>query len=311
MTNTKTFISGCDANYFPMLLEWVHSVRAHPQSAEFDICIMNTGLTHEQVQILQPLVTEVKTPDWPCELPEWKIRGREYLKSCVCRPFIPTLFPGYDVYMWMDADMWVQDWRAIDLYITGAQRDALAITTQSDRAYMRQIRVKWLGRLPWKIRGFYFTNAIKAFGFKTAKAILPFNVLNAGSFAMKGNAPHWKRWQELVLKALKKGKIFTAEQLTLGMLTYLEDYPVEILPAWTQWLCENKPLWDESSQQFVETFLPNEPIGIIHVSGYDKMRVDRSESTQIKTTDGQTVNMSFRYQDYDGETQKALTRKAA
>ncbi|HCQ70834.1 MAG: hypothetical protein CL570_01690 [Alphaproteobacteria bacterium] len=305
--NKQTFVSGCDSNYFPMLLEWVHSVRAHKQSKDFDICIMNTGLTEEQCNILKPLVTHVKTPDWPCDLPEYKIRGREYLKSCVCRPFIPNLFPDYETYMWMDADMWVQDWRAIDLYMTGASRGCLSITTQSDRAYLRQIRIKWLGNLPWKVRGFYFTNALNAFGFKTAKKILPYNVLNAGSFAMRGDSPHWKRWQELLLQALKKGKIFTAEQLTLGMLTYLEDYPVEILPAWTQWLCENKPLWDEEKSIFVETFLPNEPIGIIHVSGYDEMRVDRRVTTPIKTVDGKVIDKTFRYMGYDGENQTPLS----
>ena len=124
---------------------------------------------------------------------------------------------------------------------------------------------------------------------------------------MRSDAPHWKRWQELLLQALKKGKIFTAEQLTLGMLTYLEDYPVEILPAWTQWLCENKPLWDEEKGIFVETFLPNEPIGIIHVSGYDEMRVDRRVTTPIKTVDGKVIDKTFRYMGYDGENQTPLS----
>ncbi len=295
MGNKVTFISGCDANYYPLLKEWLASVRRFEQSKDFDICIMNTGLTDAQVAELEPLVTAVKTPEWPCKLPEWKIRGREYLKSCVCRPFIPELFPGYDHYIWMDADTWVQDWRAINLYLEGSRRGALTITTQSDRAYMRQIRVKWLGRVPWKIRGFYFSNALKAFGFKTAKDLLPFNVLNAGAFSMPGNAPHWKRWQALVLKALENGKIFTAEQLTLGMMVYLENYKVEILPAWTQWLCENKPFWDADTQLFIEPFLPNEPIGIMHVSGYDEMRLDPSITTDVQTPEGKIIQKSFRF----------------
>lgn len=295
MTNDIIFISGCDANYYPLLREWITSVRAHKQGKDIPIGIMNTGLTEDQVRELTPLVTHIVTPDWPCDLPEWKIRGREYLKSCVCRPFIPKLFPGYKNYMWMDADIWVQDWRAIDLYLTGAARGALSITTQSDRAYKRQIRVKWLGRWPWKIRGFYFTNALAAFGFKTAQKILPYNVLNAGAFALPADAPHWNRWQELLLQALKKGKIFTAEQLTLGMLTYLDDYKVEILPAWTQWLCENKPFWDESQNKFIEPYLPHETIGLMHVSGFDDMRLDKNITTDIKTLKGKTIQKSLRY----------------
>ena len=92
MTSDKTktaFISSADANYYPMLLEWVHSIRRFPQSAGMDICILNAGLTDQQVQRLKDEGCIVKEAQWPCDLPAYKIRGREYLKSCICRPFIP------------------------------------------------------------------------------------------------------------------------------------------------------------------------------------------------------------------------------
>jgi hypothetical protein len=305
MTNAKTFVSGCDSNYFPILMEWLHSVRSFPQSKDFDICILDAGLKPEQIEILIPLVNHIVNPDWPDKIARHKLKG-EYLKACVCRPFIPQMFPGYETYIWMDADTWLQDWRAIDLYLEGANRGKLAITVQADRCYKKQIRVKWLGALPLKIRGFYYSNALKAFGTKTAKELLPYQVLNAGAFALSSDAPHWARWQELVVEAIKRGKVFTAEQLTLGMITYLEDYPVEILPAWTQWLCEFTPYWDEDKMRFVETFLPHEPLGIVHLSGLDKIRLDRSIETEFQTLKGGKIKKSFRYQGYNGETQKPI-----
>lgn len=298
--NTKTFVSGCNANYFPLLLEWVHSVRSFEESADFDICIMNTGLTDAQVKQLEPLVTQIETPDWPCDLPALKTRGRDYLKSCVCRPFIPQIFPGYETYMWMDADTWIQNWNSINLFMQGAERKKITLTGQVDRAYPRAMRVKWLGTWPWKVRGFYFSNALKAFDFKTAKALLPYHVLLAGAFAMHKDAPHWQRWQELVIQAMTKGKVFTAEQVSLGKLCYLEGYEYEILPGWSHWLCEFKPLWDKDTQQFVEPYLPHLPIGILHISGFDEMRLDRSVTTEFKTTDGKTIQKSYRYPDLDG-----------
>ena len=300
--NKTTFVSGCDANYFPILIEWIHSVRAFKESKDMDICIMDGGLSEEQIEKLKPYAAQIVKPDWPANIPAYKIRGRDYLKCCVCRPFIPKIFPGYDQYIWMDADTWLQSWEAIPLYQEGARRKKLAITAQVDRAYPRQIRLKWLGRLPWKVRGFYYTNALKAFGFKTAQKLLPYNVLNAGAFAMDADAPHWLRWQELVVEALQKGKVFTAEQLTLGMITYLEDYPVEILPAWTQWLCENKPIWDEDKNVFVEPYLPHKTLSIVHMSGWDDMRLDRSLTTKFKTLAGNSIEKSYRYQGFDGET---------
>ncbi len=297
-----TFVSGADHNYFPLLLEWIHSVRACPESADMDICILDSGLKPEQLVRLVPLATAIHKPDWPCSIPLHKIRGREYLKSCVCRPFIPDYFPGYDTYIWMDADTWIQNWRGVDLFLQGAARGRIALTGQVDRAYPRQIRVKWLGPWPWKVRGFYFSNALKAFGFQTARALLPYHVLLAGAFALRADAPHWARWQALVKQAVKNGKVFTAEQLSLGVMCYLEGFEYEILPGWAHWLCEFKPCYDETTGRFVEPFLPHEELGILHLSGFDEMRLDRSLTTDFRTPDGKTVNLSYRYPDFDGET---------
>ncbi len=296
-----TFVSGSDHNYFPMLLEWIHSIRSFPQSRGMDICILDAGLKPEQVEQLRPLVAKIHKPDWPCPIPDSKIRGREYLKSCVCRPFINEYFPGYDVYFWMDADTWVQNWSSIDLFLQGADRRKITLTAQVDRSYPRQLRVKWLGRWPWKVRGFYFSNAVKAFGFQKAKELLPYYVLLAGAFALHAEAPHWKRWQELVRQAVAKGKVFTAEQLTLGILCYLEGFSCEVLPAWCHWLCQFKPLWNEETGKFVEPFLPHHELGILHLSGYDEMRLDRSLTTDFQTPEGKTVSLSYRYPAFDGE----------
>ncbi len=302
MTKT-TFVSSADSNYFPMLIEWVHSVRSFKESADMDICIMNAGMTEAQLDDLRPHVTKIVEAEWPCPIPEHKIRGREYLKACVARPFIPDYFPEYDMYFWMDADTWVQSWRGVELFLEGGQRKKITLTGQVDRAYPRAVRVKWLGRWPWKVRGFYFSNALRAFDFKTAKALLPYHVLLAGAFCMHKDAPHWKRWQELVVQAIGKGKVFTAEQVSLGKMCYLENYEFEILPGWSHWLCEFKPLWDEQKGCFVEPFLPHNELGILHLSGFDEMRVNRSVTTDFKTLGGGTVEMSYRYPDFDGEAE--------
>ena len=295
-------VSSADHNYFPMLLEWVHCIRSFPESKDMDICIMNSGMKPEQVERLRPLVTTIVDPDWPCPIPAHKIRGREYLKACVARPFMKNYFSGYDLYFWMDADTWVQNWEAVELFITGGMRKKITLTGQVDRAYPRQIRVKWLGSWPWKVRGFYFSNARRAFGFKTAKKLMPYHVLLAGAFCLHKDAPHWDRWQELVKTAVKRGKVFTAEQLSLGIMCYLEGYEYEILPGWVHWLCEFKPLWDTEKEKWVEPFLPHHEIGILHLSGFDEMRVNRSVTTDFKTLQGGVIEKNYRYPVFDGET---------
>lgn len=302
MTEKIAFISGGDANYFPLILEWIHSVQRFPQSKDIDICILDAGLEDAQVQKLVDMGIKVVKAEWPCPIPAHKIRGREYFKACVCRPFLPKFFPGYDIYFWMDSDTWVQDWHGVDLFLQGARHGKMSVTSQTDRAYPKGMRVKFLGAWPWKLRGFYYTNARKAFGLNMAKKMFGYHMILAGAFCLRADAPHWERWQYWIKKALKRGKVFTAEQLSLGIILLLEDMPKEILPAWAHWLCEFKPLWDEKNRQWVEPYLPNNPLSILHLSGFDEMRVKRSETTDYKTLhNGETVQLSYRYPDFDGE----------
>lgn len=294
-------VSSADSKYFPMLCEWAHSIRRCPQSRDMDICVLDVGLRPEQVAALAPLVTTIKPADWPKALPAWKVRGRDWLRACINRPFLREYFPGYDYYLWMDADTWVQDWEAPALFLEGAKTGKLAIVPQADRAWPKGMRLSWLGPLPWKPRGFYWTNARKAFSLKTAQRLFPHHVLNAGVFCLRADAPHWEAWQQLILRALNRGKIFTAEQLTLGMCVHLDGLPAELLPAWCNWLCEVPPLWDAEQSAFVEPFLPRHKIGIVHLSGRDAMRVDRSVTDRFATVQGGTTDMSLRAPFFDGE----------
>ncbi len=298
-TAKTAIVTGCDHKYYPMLRELIHSIKSFPQSQGMDIVILDAGLTAEQRRELKPLVQDIREPEWPAAIPARKIRGRTFLKACVCRPFLPEIFPGYETYFWLDADTWIQSWAGPEWLLKGAESGKISLAGQVDRGYPRAARVKWLWRWPWKVRSFYFSNANRAFGFGTAKALLPCHVLQAGAFVLRADAPHWKRWQELAVQAVKKGKIFTAEQLSLGVLCHREGYEFEMLPAWTHWLCEFKPLWDPQKGMFVEPFLPRMELGIIHLSGLDEMRLDRGVTTDFRTTDGRIVHKSYRYPQFD------------
>lgn len=301
--NSKiALISSSDSNYYAMLREWVHSIRRFPESQGMDICILDAGMTEDQHKEISKDVTKVISPDWPRKLSNNRIKGREFCKACVNRPFLRDLFPGYDYYLWMDADTWVQDWRAIEFFLEGASRNKISLTGSMDRSYPKGMRIKWLGMWPFKASSFYMSNARKAFGMAMAKKPSPFHNLSARAFCLHKDAPHWDKWQEIILKALEKGNVFTAEQLSLGVMLHIEKFPVEILPSYMHWFCEHKLLWDEDRKIFVEPYLPHEPIGILHLAGHDKMRVDRSVLINLETTEGKAISYTYRYPYFNGET---------
>ena len=61
------------------------------------------------------------------EVPDFKIKGREWLKSQVSRAFFPKYFPNYEKYLWIDCDAWVNDWQTIELYFKACDNNKLGI----------------------------------------------------------------------------------------------------------------------------------------------------------------------------------------
>ena len=140
----NVIISLADANYFELLDELVNSIKRFRESANTAICILDAGLTDEQKQKLSSKVDEIKSADWDIEVPSFKVKGREWLKSQVSRAFLPKYFPGYEKYLWIDADAWVNSWGAIELYFKGCENNKLSIATSADRAYGRVLRAEWV-----------------------------------------------------------------------------------------------------------------------------------------------------------------------
>ncbi len=294
-------VSGCDANFYPLLRELIASIRQFEKADACDICVLDAGLLESQLSELSQLARHVRAPKWPAEISAKRYTGKDYLKACVCRPFINQLFPEYDMYVWLDADTWVQDWTAVEMFIEGAKSaEAIAITNGADRAYSKPVRVSWLGNWPRKIKNFYSSNGHCVFGAKFARQMVEKYVLSAGCFALHKSAPHWHRWQTLVVQAANKGKLFPAEQLALGKMIHQEGYKAQLLPAYMHWLCACKPMWDNDRKLFVEPFLPHEPLGVLHLSGVDHLRAYRSATTDIAALDGTIVHMNYRYAGFDG-----------
>ena len=141
--------SGADRRYFPLLRDTVLSVQSlHRDTA---IGILDFGLAPKHREWLAGRVSHLIQPGWDFDFPD-RERTPETRKAQLSRPFLRRHFPGYETYLWIDADAWVQDWRAVELYLAAAGRDKLAITPEIDRAYKRHYkRPKIFGwTLSWK-----------------------------------------------------------------------------------------------------------------------------------------------------------------
>ena len=294
----NVIISLADANYFELVNELVDSIKNHKQSENVAICIMDAGLKNEQIEILDKKVDIIKKAEWDIEVSSSKVKDREWLKSQVSRAFLPRYFPGYDKYLWIDADAWVNSWYAIELYFKGCDDKKLAIATSADRAYGRVLRADWFFRSFARIKSQNYKHA-KSSGFseKIAREVALKPHLNIGVFALQTNAPHWEVWQKNLKKALSSGKIWGSEQIAMNITIYSDKLDVEILPAYCNWTLIEALKFDEKGNTLVEPYLPNHEIGIVHFAGKnnDEIRNNKEFVSKIQTTEGRVIEKKLRF----------------
>ena len=102
-------------------------------------------------------------------------------------------------------------------------------------------------------------------------------------------------------KTLKAGNIFGSEGLAINMSVYINDLETEFLPLNCNWITSNLlPKYDEANNLFVEPYLPNYKIGIMHLAAgiWDNkkdMRIDSSVKIQIQTLENKTILKSLRF----------------
>ena len=300
----NVIVSLADANYYPLLDELINSIKRFKDSENIAICILDAGLTEEQKKNLSSKVDEIKSAEWDIEVPDYKVKGKEWLKSQVSRAFLPNYFPNYKKYLWIDCDAWVNDWKCIELYFKACENGKLGITQTIGPGYKITSKVNWLfGKLAI-IKSQNFKHAVKSkIGFDKARKLAFAPHINIGVFSMEKNSKGWKSWQDNLFQTLKAGNIFGSEGLAINMSVYIDNLETEFLPLNCNWITSNLlPKYDEENQTFVEPFLPNYKIGIIHLAagiwknGKD-MRTDKSIEIEIKSLKNNKILKSLRYRD--------------
>tara|TARA_B100000945_G_scaffold308446_1_gene298174 strand:- start:1041 stop:1952 length:912 start_codon:yes stop_codon:yes gene_type:complete len=299
-----TIVSLADSNYFDLLNELVNSILQFKESDDVDICILDAGLTDEQKTTLSKKVKQIKKAEWDIEVPGYKIGKKEWLKSQVSRAFLPKYFPGYKKYLWIDCDAWVNDWNSVELYFKACENGKLGITQTLGPGYKIMSKVKWLFGKIAVIKSQNFKHAISSkIGIDKARKLAFAPHINIGVFSLEENSNCWKSWQENLKKTLSSGKIFGSEGLAINMSVYIDNINTEFLPLNCNWIASNLlPKYNEQEKTFVEPYLPNYKIGIMHLAAgiwkdQKDMRIDKSIKIELKTLNNSTVTKSLRYLD--------------
>jgi len=298
----NVIVSLADSNYFELLNELVDSIKSFEESKDTAICILDAGLSEQQKTILSKKVDEIKSAEWDIEVPAFKVKGREWLKSQVSRAFLPKYFPNYEKFLWIDCDAWVGDWNSIELYFKACENGKLGITQTFTPGYKVMSKVSWIFGQIAVIKSQNFKHAIKSkIGINKARKLAFAPHINIGVFSLEKNSEGWNTWQKNLEQTLKSGNIFGSEQLAINMSVYINDLETEFLPHNCNWLVSNLlPKFDEEEQKFVEPYLPNHKLGIIHLAsgiwdGDKDMRLHKEVKINIKTLENNILLKSLRF----------------
>ena len=298
----NVIVSLADSNYFDLLNELIDSIKKFSASSSTAICILDAGLNENQKKILSSKVDEIKNAEWDIKVSSIKVRGKEWLKSQISRAFLPNYFSNYEKYLWIDCDAWVNDWSSIELYFKACENGKLGITQTLGPGYKIMSKVSWLfGKLAI-IKSQNFKHAISSkIGLDKARKLAFAPHINIGVFSLEKDSPCWKIWQKNLETALNSGKIFGSEGLAINMSVYIDNVETEFLPLNCNWIASNLlPKFNEQSHTFVEPYLPNYKIGIMHLAAglwenNKDMRLDKSVKIDIKTLDNKSVTKSLRF----------------
>ena len=301
--NEKAIVTLSDSNYYPLLTELINSIKKYKQSEEIKICILDAGLSSEQIRFLEKQVYSIKKANWDIKVPKFKVAGKEWLKSQVSRAFLPNYFPEFNKYLWIDCDAWVNSWDTVQMYFKACENGKLGITQSVGAGYRVLSKVHWLfGKLAL-IKSQNYKHAKKSgFPESTARKIAFAPHINIGVFSLEKNSKCWGVWQEILKRALLSGKVFGSEGLAMNIAVYDKNIDVEFLPLYCNWIASNVlPKYDIENKTFVEPYLPHNKIGIMHLAAgiwkeNKDMRMNKDIKINIKTVQGNQINKSLRFE---------------
>ena len=271
-------VSAADADFFAFLQEMLQSIEQvrPPGAKDVDLCVLDVGMTDAQRGIFGGRVTHIKDPGWDLDFPA-RSRTPRVLQAMFSRPFIPRHFPGYDIYIYLDADLWLQDWKVIDVLIQVARKNALAIVPEVHHAYASMYRQREGAKRALHAQfGMMYESSV-------AQWLAAMAAQNSGVFAMHRSCPGWTAWAEDLQDALMRVDPVQplVEQCSLNHAIYTGKVPFSPLAAKFNWICaEALPVWDSQRNLLCDPSIPHDPLSIIHLNDLKAMPVE------INCTDG-------------------------
>lgn len=255
-------VTAADENFAGLLRGLVGSLQQCAPGAYAALACFDLGLAPDTRSWAAQQGIHVTEPEWDLPVAAALREAQPHLRALTVRPFLPRYFPGYDTYLWIDCDAWVQDPAAVTAYVQAAATGAIAIVAHDHPAYRHTS-----GIVAWRVN-----RARAYFGAHSPAGSAAYTYWNAGVFALCAAAPHWAAWARCFAQGLAaSGGSLCCDQTALNHALAVEQLPVASLPARYNWLCHLAlPSFDPVRACFFDPLEPQSRLGVIHLTANTK-----------------------------------------
>jgi lipopolysaccharide biosynthesis glycosyltransferase len=252
---STVIVTAADEAYAPLLRDLLDSLGGYRSALGFSIAVLDLGLAPSTRSEIESRVDRVVTPSWMFKPHATFDSNPKYL-SRAARPFLADLVPGHSIYIWLDADTWVQQRQGLEWLIdAAADVDIVAVPTVHSAYALGAKDMSWLHE---RYR--------MAFGANQAVELLAQPYFNSGVMAIRAGSPLWRSFAKRFQAALDRWQgDFLSDQAVINATVVLDRLTVSRLPATANWLCHLAlPHWNVETRLLVEPAPPFNPLLIVH-----------------------------------------------
>lgn len=250
--------TAADSGYFDLLRDLVRSLRQRAQALPHVLAVLDLGLTPDQQDWLRQQGARLVEPGWDVEFPS-RSEQPGHFRSQIVRAFLPRHCPGFQTYIWLDADTWVQDGAVLHWLVQGAADGRMALVEEMHSAYKKIHDQRELSQKALLIQRYYGAADAERYGLTPS--------LNSGVFALRADAPHWAVWGQEIAALLQQDPTRFVDQMALERTIHAHRLPACYLPARANWLVSQAiPAFCPQRGMLVDPLPPHDPLWILHLA---------------------------------------------
>ena len=269
----NVIVTGSDKKYFPFLKNLVNSLEKTKALDLCDLCILDVEEESEYLNELKNLIFQKKKAKYNLNI--FFKDKKDWFKLLTERPFMQEYFPGYERYIWMDADTEVLNLEGIRNLIEATESKDLAIAPEINESYVfknTKFGIKKIFKSIYKISGWSFKNYNKYFSKDLGEDLFFKPLFNNGVFCLRSESKIWDLWKIEYQSALNKAKSsygIKTDQLSLNKIIYDNFSKISTLDATNNWIISKSEYALKHANSFFTPSFPNRKINIFHYTNFN------------------------------------------